>query len=223
MSRIITIGNLYAKKCKTLAFPGILHDVFGEPEANGAWLFWGAEKHGKTVFSLMMADVFSLDKKVLYVSAEEGIGKDFVKACRRSGLDSLNKRLQFLEYVSYDELTKKLLKRNSPEVIFIDNVTVYNDELKYGKLKELLNRFNTKLFIFIAHEERKEPYTSTAKLIAKLAKVIVHVEGLGCRCYGRIPGGVLTIDEHKAKLYHGEYRKIDNGELTSDNVTSDEL
>ncbi|MDD2412319.1 MAG: hypothetical protein PHR79_05325 [Bacteroidales bacterium] len=152
----------------------------------------------------MMADYLSLQKRVLYISAEEGTDLAFVDACKRAGLDSKNRSIQFLEYITIEDLMIKLAKRNAANIVFVDNVTVYNDELKYGKFKELLNKFPNKLFVFIAHEERKEPYTSTAKLIKKLAKVIAHVVGLSAQIYGRVPGGTLIIDEFKATLYHGE-------------------
>jgi len=204
MARSLSIGNLYTKKFKTLQLDGVWTDVLGKPESNGAWLIWGAEKNGKTWFALMLANCLSENSKVLYVSAEEGTGKAFVESCQRAGLDSVNRSLQFLEYTPLDELCTRLNKRKSADIIIIDNCTVYKDELQYGKLRELLHTYKDKLFIFIAHEERKEPYTSLAKLVRKLAKVIVYVEGLACRVSGRVPGGMLMIDEFKAKLYHGE-------------------
>ncbi len=204
MTKVLSISNLYSKKHKCLQLDGVYEEVMGNPEACGAWLIYGLEKNGKTWFSLMLADYLSTQKRVLYISAEEGTDKAFIDACKRAGLDPNNRSIQFLEYTPIDELTDKLGKRNSADVIFIDNVTIYNDELKYGKLRSLLAQFPNKLFIFIAHEERKEPYTSTAKLIKKLAKVIAHVEGLSVHMSGRVPGGFLIIDEYKAKLYHGE-------------------
>jgi len=57
--------------------------------------------------------------------------------------------------------------------------------------------------IFLAHEEKREPYTATAKLCKKLAKIIVHIEGLTAFISGRCPGGTITINEQTAMLYHG--------------------
>lgn len=200
--RIKTIRNIYDKRHSTLDMQGVWHAVLGQPEDNGAWLVWGPEKNGKTWFAVKLADYMSNFSKVLYVSAEEGIGKAFVDTCRRAGLDPANRNLNFEEYITIHELDQVLQRRRSPNTIVLDNMTVYADELKNGVLRRLLNKYPHKLFIFVAHEERNEPYTATAKLVRKLAKVIVYVRGLMCTVSGRVPGGNLMIDQDRADLYH---------------------
>ncbi len=202
MARTLSISTMYSKKFTTIQLDGIFAEVFGKPEDAGAWLIWGAEKNGKTWFALKLAAELSLTKRTLYISGEEGLGKDFVEACKRAKLSTDNRNLQFSEYIDYAELQNKLSKRRSPEVIFIDNVTVYKDDLAYGNLRKLLKEYPNKLFIFLAHEDRNEPYTSTAKLIKKLAKVIVYIVGLQANISGRVPGGNIIIDEEKAQLFH---------------------
>jgi hypothetical protein len=203
MSRALTIKNVYDKKHTSIEMDEPWCNVFGEPEANGIWLIWGAEKNGKTWFALQLANYLSVNAEVIYISAEEGIGKAFVETCKRAKINESNKHLKFFEYISIDELNEKLAKRRSSDIVFIDNITIYNDELKNGLLRKLTNDFPNKLFILLAHEERNEPYTATAKLAKKLAKVIVYVKGLACNVYGRVPGGTLTINEEKAKLFYG--------------------
>lgn len=204
MSRTLSINNLYSQSFTTLEFDGVYEPVFGSPSDNGAWLIFGSEKNGKTTMALILANYLSQQKKTLYLSAEEGTAEPaFVDACKRSGLEANNRNLHFINYISVDDLSLKLSKRKSASIVFIDNCTVYKDELKGGAVKDLLDRHPKKLFIFLAHEERKEPYTSVAKYISKIAKIIIHVEGLACNCYGRIPGGTLTINEDMATLYHG--------------------
>ena len=203
MARSISVKNLYDKKFKTFPFIGIYSKAMGMPETNGAWLVWGAEKNGKTWFALMLAQYISQFEKVLYISAEEGTGKDFVEACKRAGIESDNTHLKFDEYLALDELEQKISKRKSAKVIVIDNCTIYADELKAAKLRQLLQKHSDKLFIFIAHEEKKEPYTAIAKLVRKLAKIIMHVQGLTAQISGRCPGGVISIDEEKSQIYWG--------------------
>ena len=55
----------------------------------------------------------------------------------------------------------------------------------------------------MAHEERNKPYTAAAIMASKLAKVLIRVQGLQLNVFGRVPGGVLKIDENKASLYYG--------------------
>src|SRR5690606_37484495 len=141
--------------------------------------------------------------KTLYISAEEGITKDFVEACARARLDAENNRLQFIDDIPVEVLEEKLTKRGAPRIVFIDNITVYQDELKYGVLRRLSLDYPRTLFVYVAHEDKNEPDTATAKLAKRLAKVVVRVKGLACFISGRCPGGVLTINEEKALLYHG--------------------
>jgi chemotaxis methyl-accepting protein methylase len=127
----------------------------------------------------------------------------FVDACKRAKINLKSKSLRFLEYTPIDELDERISKKRAEKIIIIDNITIYADELKNGVVRKLLRKHKDKLIIFIAHEERNEPYTATAKLVRKLAKIIIRVQGLACFVSGRCKGGVLMIDENKAMLYHG--------------------
>lgn len=203
MSRTLNLKNLYAKKFNTYDFTAHWLSTMGKPESNGIWIIYGVEKNGKTWFCLKLAEYLSRFDKTLYLSAEEGTGKDFVAACKRANLEADNKNLQFLEYTPIDEVEAKLKKRGGAKIVFIDNITVYQDELKYGKLRKLALEHPNILWVYVAHEEKQEPYTATAKMAKKLAKVIVQVQGLACFVSGRCPGGVISIDQEKAMLYHG--------------------
>lgn len=203
MARNLSIRNLYDKKFSEFSFNGLWQKAFGNPEKNGIWIIWGNEKNGKTWFALLLADYLSEQTKVLYISAEEGANKDFVAACKRAKLSDKNANLKFNEYMSIDELKEKLKSRKAADVIFIDNATVYADEMKAADLNTLIREFPNKLFIFLAHEEKREPYTALAKRCKKFAKVIVHVAGLAAHISGRVPGGTISIDDNKAALYWG--------------------
>lgn len=207
MKRTITIRNIYDKDYETLLLDGIWAEVLGEPESNGAWLIYGRDKNGKTWLALMLALYLSRQKKVLYISAEEGAGLAFRETLLRVGADIADTNFHLLEYESFENLDTRLRKRRSPEIVFIDNLTMYQDELKKSALTNFLAKYPRKLFVFLAHEERGEPYTAAAKLCSKLAKVRFHVKGLSCNVNGRVPGGVLMIDEEKAQLFHGN--KVD--------------
>ncbi len=193
---------MYNMNHKTFAFTGIWEQAFGQPERNGAWLIWGKEKQGKTWLALMLAHYLSSFGRVLYVSAEEGLSKNLVDTCMRIGIDASSK-MRMMDYTAMDELEAILAHRRAPQVVVIDNLTVYNDELKYGAFMKLLRTHESKLFIFLAHEENKQPYTISAKLCSRYAKVRVHTQGLAAFVTGRCPGGVLHIDEQKAQLYWG--------------------
>lgn len=202
MSRSLSSRNLFSKVFKLLQFEGIWKMVMGEPEDNGIWLIYGKEKHGKTFFSIKFADYLTQFGKVEFISAEEGLGANFRSALIRAGIDETSK-VKWREYTPIPEVRQILEPRQAPKFIVLDNATIYQDELKYGELKKLIKDFSKTVFIIIAHEEKNEPYTATAKVAKKLAKIIIKVEGLACFVSGRCPGGIITIDDKVAQLYHG--------------------
>lgn len=204
LSRALTIGNLYAKKYTIMELDGMWRELLGEIEQTGCWLIFGKEKNGKTRVAMLLAKYLCSRYRVLYVSAEEGGSKNFTNNCKWAGVTPSDRKLMVLDYIKIDELKQRLAKRNAPEIVFIDNITTYQDELKYGGTMGLLKEFRKTIFVFIAHEEDDKPYTATAKMASRLATVIMRVKGLQCHISGRVPGGVINIDEKKAKLFHGE-------------------
>lgn len=204
MTKALTLHNLYKKKFKTMPFDGIYKEVFGTPTIGGLWLIYGAEKHGKTWGALLLSEYLSRFEKVLYVSAEQGIDKEFQDAIKRANLTPDNKRLHFLEYEPIEEVKVLLKRRRAPKIAVLDNLTIYNEELRAKGVKELMQEFPNVTFLCVAHMERNKPYTATAMMASKLAKVLIRVEGLTMTVGGRVPGGILTIDEEKAALYHGQ-------------------
>lgn len=192
-----------SKRFSTLDLGDEYAKCFGQPSDVGIWLIFGKEKNGKSTFALKLAKQLSKIKKTLYVSAEEGTDLEFIRACQRAGIDEEDKGLHFIEYEPLEELRERLQRAKSEKIVFIDNITVYNDELKNGVLRELQRENARKLFIFIAHEDRTggEPATSSGKLCRKYAKIICHVEGMNVTVSGRCPGGTMPVDERNAKIF----------------------
>ncbi|MBY0244978.1 MAG: DNA repair protein RadA [Sphingobacteriaceae bacterium] len=203
MARAMTMKNMLDIKHELFVFDGIWAETIGQPTKNGFWIIYGPEKNFKTAFALMMANYLRQHERTIYVSAEEGSDVDFVKACQRMGLDEKSKNILFTEYEPLEELTTRLNKQKAPRIVFIDNATVYKDELERGGLMKLKKDNPNVLFILIAHEERNLPYTAPAVLCRKLAKRIFHVKGAAVEVSGRCPGGTIVVNEEKAALYHG--------------------
>lgn len=206
MARQLTVRNVFDKKHKLFEFEGMWADVLGQPERNGEWLIYGAEKHGKTWFSLALAKYLATKARVTYLSAEEGISVDFKRSLLRAGV-SVKDKIKFLPFQETEEIEKLITKRYAPEVLFIDNLTVYDRIITKQYLNDFHKKYNEKLVtIFIAHEERKQPYPSNAAQVSRLARIKIRVEGLQALVAGRCPGGIINIDEQKAQLYHGTKR-----------------
>lgn len=205
MTRTLSVKNIYSQRFTTLEMGGDYEESFGHPSDSGIWLIYGKEKNGKSTFALQLAKYLSKMKKTLYVSAEEGVELEFTRACSRAGISPADRNLHFIDYEPLEELRKRLAKKKSARIVFIDNITIYNDELKGGELRALQRDFPNKLFVFIAHEDDNggTPATSSGKLCKKLAKIICRVEGLAAQISGRCPGGTVVINERNAKLYYG--------------------
>lgn len=221
-TRTLSVKNLLSKRFTTLELDE-RYSCFGQPSDNGIWLIYGKEKNGKSTFALKLAKELSAQKKCLYVSAEEGTELEFIRACQRAGISEEDKGLHFIEYEPLDELRERLKRNKSERVVFIDNITVYNDELKNGVLREVQRENPKKLFIFIAHEDASggEPATSSGKLCRKYAKIICHVEGMTVTVSGRCPGGSMPVDEDLSNIYESNYKE-DQYDDNNDNTHMDD-
>lgn len=203
MARAKTLQNVVSAKHQCFEFDGVWADTLGKPSTNGIWLIYGKEKQGKTSFALKLAEYLSRFKKVLYVSAEEGTELEFKENILRMDLDIDNRNLHFLDYLSIEELKVKLKSRKSEDIIFLDNMTIYCDEMKGSDLKGLIREYPQKLFVIMSHEERNQPFPSVSRTASKLAKRIMRVQGLAVDISGRGSAkGTLIIDEDKAMIYH---------------------
>lgn len=206
MAKTITIRNLYNQKRKPLGLTGGWLEAMGDLSRSGIWLIYGKEKNGKTGFALQLANYLSTIERVLYVSAEEGVDDEFVDSVKRAKVAVTNNRLHVLGYETLAMLDERLGKRKTERIVFVDNLTIYNDEFKTVSMVEFCQRHNEKLLIFIAHEERGLPYTAAAKIVSKLAKCIMNVKGLVCEVHGRKTEkpNRIVIDAVGAAVFHGE-------------------
>ena len=206
MARSKTTSNLFEKKNAPLVtFADSASQLaIGNAERRGCWIIYGCEKNGKTWFTLKLVKEIARYERVAYISAEEGLDDSFINAVQRAGITTSDNIL-WDEYLSVDEIIEKFQKQRSANIIVIDNLTMYSDELKPTEIKKrLLDALPNKLIIFVAHEERKEAYPAIARMAKKLAKVIFHVEGLKAFVTSRFSsGGEIIIDKEKSEIYHG--------------------
>lgn len=188
---------------KQFEFKGLWQEAFGQPETTGFWYLGGAEKNGKTTFAMMLAKYLTGFGKVLYVSAEEGFSKDIIAAMVAAGLSDNDRNFKLLDYMPWEELNQKFESRKSPKIIFIDNTTVYRDEITRKMVLELKEKHKNKLIIFVSHEEKGLPDSALGNIWRKLSKIIIQAEGLKAIISGRCPGGTIPVNEEKANLYWG--------------------
>lgn len=214
MARSKTTSNLFEKKNAPLVtFTNSAFQLaIGNAERRGCWIIYGCEKNGKTWFTLKLVKEIARYERVSYISAEEGLDDSFINAVQRAGITTADNILwdEYIPLFSDDpneeSIVSKFNKQRSANIIVIDNLTMYSDELKPSEIKKkLMDALPNKLIIFVAHEERKEAYPAIARMAKKLAKVIFHIQGLKAFVTSRFsPGGEIIIDEEKSEIYHGD-------------------
>lgn len=209
MARSLSTQNLFDKKTKhivKLTNP-VLKEAIGPAERKGCWLFYGSEKNGKTWVTGIVTKDLAINERVWYISAEEGTDESFRAGMRRAGITS-SVKVQWDEYLPMEDIIMELSKgtKKRTGVVIIDNLTMYIDEISKTDLKKtLIDAFPDKLFILLAHEERKEPDGALARMAKKMAKVIFHVKGLTAFITSRYArGGELVIDEEKSAIFWGD-------------------
>ena len=205
MHSISTLNFFKKRSAKPIKlYNEVLKDVLGGVVVEGCWIVYGPEKNGKTWFALWLAKQLARFTRVNYISAEEGLADSFKEAVFRAGITTAD-NIVWNEYISADEIIEKFSKQRSAKIIVIDNLTMYSDELKPIELKKrLLDALPNKLIIFIAHEERKQPYPAIANMAKKMSSVVIHIEGLKAFVTSRFSsGGEIVINEEKADIYWG--------------------
>lgn len=201
--KALSVKQAFSIVFKLFEFTGLWFQAFGKPETTGFWYLGGGEKNGKSTFAMMLAKYLTAFSKVLYISAEEGLSKDMIAAMKFAGLSDKDKNFHIIDYEPWEDLTVRFKSRKCAKIIFIDNSTVYRDEITRKMVSELKQNNSNKLIIMVCHEEKGLPDNALASQWRKLAKIIIQAEGLKAIISGRCPGGTLMINEEKANLYWG--------------------
>lgn len=202
INRAVSVSSLLSAKHKTLPFDGRWLDSFGEPELTGSWLIWGNSGSGKTRFALQLAKYLARFEKVAYNSLEEGASLSLKKAVIETGLIEVKRNFIILDKEPIDELIQRLEKHKSPRIVFIDSVQYSG--LNASSYKELINRFDKKLFVLISHAEGKHPAGRVAKAIRYDAMMKLRVEGYAVPApVSRYGGGEQFIIWHEGAAKYG--------------------
>jgi hypothetical protein len=107
----ITIANPYGK-------------LLGPIELSAIGFIWGPNYGGKSTLALGMANAMADYGRIEYVPAEEHFGITLTQKIKR--LKATNDNLHFRRWKGFDDL-KTHLTRNGAKVVFIDSVSVIND------------------------------------------------------------------------------------------------
>lgn len=199
MGRAYSVRNVLEAKFETLEFDGVWKEAVGCPELTGSWIIYGAPKSGKTSFAMMLAKYLTGFGKVFYNSTEEGLSRSIQAAYERVGMIEVSGKI-ILEKEAVGEMTRRLERGKSPNVVFLDSIQFAG--LDFGEYKRLKSSFPHKLFIYVSHVQGKQPEGQTARKIWRDANVSFRVEGFRAFPTGRYGGGqYIDISGEKAAAY----------------------
>lgn len=200
MARAVNIRQLLTMRFPRIPLEGRWRELLGQPQLKGSVLIWGDSAQGKTSFALQFAKELSKYEPVLYDSLEEGISESIRAACVREGMIEAGNRVLLLDNEPIDELTERLAKPKSRNVVVIDSLQYTG--MTFESYKELLEQFPKKLFVFISHADGKEPAGRIASQVKFNANIKIRVSGFTAYAISRYGGGTpyTIIPELAARI-----------------------
>lgn len=194
--RAMTVKEVLKQKKRTFAFKGVWKEAFGEPERTGVWFIWGNSGNGKSSFVMQLCKQLCEFDRVAYDSLEEGDSLTMQNTLVRYGMSDVNKSFYLLNGENMRELSDRLVKRKSVNIVVIDS-------FQYTRFKEA---HKDKLLIFISHAAGRAPRGSAAQSVMYDATLKIWVEGFKAFSKGRFIGdkGEFTIWDDGAKKYWGD-------------------
>ena len=169
MTRALTVKEVLKQKKKTFAFKGKWKDAFGEPERTGVWFIWGKSGNGKTSFVMQLCKQLCEFDRVAYNSLEEGDSLTMQNTLKRYGMNEVNKSFYLLNGENMRELSDRLDKRKSVNIVVIDSFQY--TQMNYKEYIRFKEAHKDKLIIFISHA------AFCLRTVGKGYPI------LGCRCF----------------------------------------
>jgi len=204
LKRAISYDELMKKRFPTMKFDGQFAKSIGEiVERSGNWIIYGESGHGKTEFCLQLSRYLTGFGKVLYNTCEEGCRMTFRTALSRHPFTPTEKRKFLMVSESIEEVTFRLQKRKSADIIFMDSIQhSFITKREYRKLKE---QFPNKLFIWISHAEGKRPIGSLASWVEFDSDVKIRVEFFLAMIKSRYQGNEdFIINQERYEQHYNE-------------------
>jgi len=187
-NRAMSITQLENTNFNVMEFEGEWLDALGKPELTGTWLIFGPPKHGKTRFTLQLAKYLTQFGKVAYDSLEEGVSETMKQGIVATNFEARQKKnIVILDKEPIDELTKRLRKKKSARIVFIDSLQYTG--LTYQQYLRFKEEFPHKLFIFISHADGNLPSGQVARRVQFDSNIYIRVDAFKARPTGRYGGG----------------------------------
>lgn len=199
MARAASLDQVLRTRFKVLPFEGEWKDAIGCPELTGSWIIWGNSGNGKTRFALQLCKYLCQFGRVAYDSLEEGVSVSLVKAIKETHMMEVRKKFVVLDKEPIDQLTERLEKPKSPDIVCVDSLQYTG--MSYEQYKALKESFPKKLFIWISHADGTLPEGRVAKKVRFDSNVKVFVQAYRAEPVSRYGGGKPYI------IWEEGYRK----------------
>lgn len=199
MARAASLDQVLRTRFKVLPFEGEWKEAIGCPELTGSWIIWGNSGNGKTRFALQLCKYLCQFGRVAYDSLEEGVSVSLVKAIKETHMMEVRKKFVVLDKEPIDQLTERLEKPKSPDIVCVDSLQYTG--MSYEQYKALKERFPKKLFIWISHADGTLPEGRVAKKVRFDSNVKVFVQAYRAEPVSRYGGGKPYI------IWEEGYRK----------------
>lgn len=204
IERALSVNEVLRLQHESFEFDGEWLAAFDKPENRGVWFIWGNSGNGKSTFALKLAKYLTNFGKVAYNSLEEGKSKTIKKAFKRVGMEEVQGKLILIND-NMEQLTQRLSRQRSPDIVFIDSLQYTGLNLK--RYFELKQKFSHKLIVFTSHAKGKMPSTNVAERVMYDADLKIWVEGHKAISKGRYIGktGEYVTWDLGAEHYWGCY------------------
>lgn len=184
MGRAYSPTQVQSMNIPSFPFDGEWEKAFGHPDRTGVWIIWGQSGNGKSSFVMkLIKKLCQYCNKVALDSLEESTGLSLKNSLIRHKMEEVNGKFLILDREPMEELSERLLKRRSPEVVVIDSFQYTG--LTYATYKALKEKHPNKLLIFVSHAEGMNPEGRAAKKVAYDADVKIFVQGFRAICKGK--------------------------------------
>lgn len=183
------MDTLIRKKFNLIPLAGSWRTFLGTPERSGSWFVYGESGHGKTSFLMQLAKELAQHARVAYNSLEEGVRKSMQDLCVDMNMREVGSNFMLLDKEPIDELSTRLCKQRSPDVVIIDSAQY--SFLNKRTYKGLVSNHPKKLFIFSSHAKGKDPVGAIGRDILFDADIKIRVEGFKAFATSRVSRGVV--------------------------------
>lgn len=161
LKRALTVSNVLSATVSRINFTGRFFDVFGHPQKKGRWFIWGDSSSGKSSFIMQLIKAFAKTEKTILVSKEEDLEPLDENLQDRLKLFQMQDVANNFSLVddSLEQLTERLERRNSAQVVVIDSVSYFFMGYSFEDYLNFRRRFKHKTLVFIGHAKGQNPKT----------------------------------------------------------------